>query len=199
MQMFVVVNGQMLKKLPSSQLGTLVVVASVLAFHSDGQSPNPAEAFSLFSVKCCKCCLAQSLCSVSCLIHGFFDPILDEKIVPLPGYYYQCDQMARLFSWLFFNIRPLTSAMAYKICQSRSKKLRIVIKPSKNCPSLWRFYQSGKISPNLVTLKSTTSSLIEISTLNIFDKRLSTIVADIPFPVPITLMQCDQKKIAKCL
>ena len=76
--MFVVVNGQMLKKLPSSQLGTLVVVASVLAFHSDGQSPNPAEAFSLFSVKCCKCCLAQSLCSVSCLIHGFFDPILDD-------------------------------------------------------------------------------------------------------------------------
>ena len=29
---------------------------------------------------------------------------------------------------------------------------QIVNKPSKNCPRLWRFWQNGKISPNLVTL-----------------------------------------------
>ena len=75
--------------------------------------------------------------------------IYDWRLVPT---YLKSDQMARLFS----NIWPCTSMkiclMPYTMCQSRPENLPNSNKISKNCPRLWRFFQGGKISPNLVTL-----------------------------------------------
>ena len=64
----------------------------------------------------------------------------------------QCDKMVRLFFsiWLFatMQISPLMS----QICQSRLSICQKRNKLSKNCQRLVNFCQSGKISPNLVTL-----------------------------------------------
>ena len=62
---------------------------------------------------------------------------------------------------LYFNIWPFTSTkicpMAYKISQRRSKILSNTKWTLKNCPRLWRYCQSGEISPNLVTLSKLVS------------------------------------------
>ena len=58
--------------------------------------------------------------------------------------------------WPDFNFRPFTTMKICTIakfnCQSKFKVLPSTNKPDQNCPRLLKFYQSGKISPNLVTL-----------------------------------------------
>ena len=53
--------------------------------------------------------------------------------------------LGHLQQWNFAQYHTL-------FCQSRCKMLPKLNKPSKYCQSLFNFYQSGKISPNLVTL-----------------------------------------------
>ena len=64
---------------------------------------------------------------------------------------YQCDQMARLFfQFLFTRIKvyhfdKMFSKVGLQFCQ-------IINKPSKDWQRVFKFYQTGEFSPNLVTL-----------------------------------------------
>ena len=64
----------------------------------------------------------------------------------------QCDQMVRLF----FNIWPFPtmqiSPIMSQVCQSRLSILPNKKQTLKNMPKTSKLFQSGEISPNLVTL-----------------------------------------------